>query len=234
MEHNPTRVSADTPSVYLETPAESRISQWLDHWCTNRFRTLLTWVALNGIMVGLFFLGFFGALVDGVDGVSRSISRFVSVDPTVQDIWRCVAIAAVVSSFQPVLLRLNGLRTIVWITAFAVGLCAFHFLFMRPDTLNVTPLLLPFALPGVALIGCRTRPWMTLVGGILIVSATGEIAVTLNGFPRFKDYWLTPWALGFAPGVLYPAVVIFGTKLIGQMEREGETRISQQRRCTAQ
>jgi len=90
-------VSTDIPRIHIEEPSANRVGAWLDWWCSSRWRALLIWIALNGVLVGLLFFGFFRELVGAVDAVARSISQVVYVVPTVRHLWDWIAVGVVIS-----------------------------------------------------------------------------------------------------------------------------------------
>jgi hypothetical protein len=116
--------------------------------------------------------------------------------------------------FQPILLRLNGWRSIAWISTAAL---AFTLCLTAPllSEMAENSWLLPGALgavviaPGIALIGYRSRPWMILIAGTLF-SATfwGAASTIISG--RLGNPVFT--AL-LAANVPYAAILLYGTEL---------------------
>jgi hypothetical protein len=102
------------------------------------------------------------------------------------------------------LLRLNLLRGVLWITAFSVVGAGRMFTGALPYTwlVRFLSLFLAAAIPGLALIGARTRPWMIVPAAACFSAAV----VAING-------WLDA-SLPIVVNVPYAAILLYGTQRI--------------------
>src|SRR5687768_12483202 len=108
-----------------EPDASPALSRWLDRWLEPRWRALLTWVALAVIATGLWT----PPISIGLTSLQKDLLRPVPI-AQLGMIGMIPFIAAPVfleTWFQPIVLRLGLVRTVIWITA-AIG-CHFATVF---------------------------------------------------------------------------------------------------------
>jgi hypothetical protein len=109
--------------------------------------------------------------------------------------------------FYPVALRLGSLRTVIWVGLAALGAqlfsCLWEFFTISGWVFHLRTL--PILLPGVALIGRRTRPWM-VVPATIAWTYCGAFGIGWNS--SFDFFSVAKMSLPYA------AILTFGTKLI--------------------
>jgi len=208
------QVLPQTQIAHDESPLTLHEEGWLDRWCSARWRALLTWIALDSISIAVIDLGFLNGIDEAMQRFARYISRFIAVPSSFVTMWPYITLAALFVWFQPLLLRLNGWRSIAWISAVTVVLA----LALSPPILShlgdkpwflLGALGIIVTLPGLTLIGYRSRPWMILIAGILFLPVFAVTASMIRD-PRFGG----PNSIGLlAANLPYAAVLLYGTKL---------------------
>ncbi len=178
-----------------------------------RWRTLVSWIALTAISVALVNAGLLKVAFKMADLFARRISSFVTVPREVVGIWSCIIMASTFVWFQPLLLRLNAWRSIAWVGAVAAAFTVSALSIAGDQSWGfyAAPGIC-LALPGMALIGWRSRPWMSLIAAALFSAmywfmAATEPAIISEAFgnPVFM-------ALVIA-NIPYAAALIYGTEL---------------------
>jgi hypothetical protein len=187
-----------------------RLNRWLDWWCEPPWRALLTWAALAVLSAwaadhGLLRLMLQGALflTDLEAKASPTLSNFslhliLPVNSMVLLVW-----------FEPFVLRLNLVRGLAWF-GLRLGLLVSGDLYGVRTPIAILFVLWPLTLliwsmlAVAVLYGWRSRPWLSVVGGVLMA---------------LLHYSLLRAGVGFRPAVLWPglayaAVVLFGTRRI--------------------
>jgi hypothetical protein len=187
-------------------------------------------VALSGILIGLARIQVLAKPIDAIEdfifnGVWRHVTDWliavIVVPPFVRTVWRCIAMALMLAWYQPLLLRLSGLRCAAWI-----GIVAFCIFALNRIAFPWHPIVtigMAAALPCVALIGSRSRPWMALFAGTLFAASLWLLA---NDAWLFIAMWLvfrnsvleaqTANSISIAllsGNVAYAAVLLYGTDL---------------------
>jgi hypothetical protein len=141
-------------------------------------------------------------LFSKVQYATRSILQVGALPPTLEDAWQISLEVALFTWFQPLLLRLGLVRGAYWVMVFS----AVCFARVLIDENSMTTLLiasfLAAALPGLALIGVRTRPWMIVPAAACFSAAA---------FGLFDEEGRL---LHLAANVPYPVILLYGTRLI--------------------
>jgi hypothetical protein len=119
---------------------------------------------------------------------------------SVRNVWRISFGVAMLTWFQPVLLRLGLFRGVLWFTLFAVICAARVFTGATSLTADASLLSLAAALPGLTLIGVRTRPWM-------ILPAAAAFSAMVIGLNR-DSHKFAP----LAANLPYAATLLYGTQ----------------------
>jgi hypothetical protein len=200
--------------AYDEPPLTPHEEGWLDRWCSARWRALLTWIALDSISIAVIDLGFLNGIDEAMQRFARYISRFIAVPSSVVTIWAYISLAVLFVWFQPLLLRLNGWRSIAWISAVTVVLA----LALSPPILShlgdkpwflLGALGIIITLPGLTLIGYRSRPWIMLIAGVLFLAVFWYTASLILSHRFGNPVFLSL----LAANLPYAAVLLYGTKL---------------------
>jgi len=200
------------PAEHPSEPEDRRALAWLDRWLEPRWRALLTWMALAAGTVALVELGGFGLIVE-LSNVVFIWAKAVLPNAVPPWWWPVAAIGAIYTFlwqwFAPVILRVGLWRSLTWlglavlITVSDLASVLFFRVF-GPDSNNDLHIAFAFALPGLAVAGRRSRPWMSLVGGVL-VAAAGFAANQLPGLSH-------PIIKGTLAHFIYAAVMLYGTR----------------------
>jgi hypothetical protein len=163
--------------------------------------------ALSGAFLDFAFVGCHQLLVKPAAGWIQSHFGY-SLDPRLG--WIC-SVQAMLSWFQPVVLRLGAVRVALWIAVYVLlGAGLIFSLDRAPGMYSVRDLIVIghwFGVPGMVVIGARTHPWQSFVGA---AAALGLLA-------------LFGWkALSFGSGSMvsglilanlpYAAVMLYGTE----------------------
>lgn len=180
---------------------------WLDRWFEPPWRAFVTWVVLAGLMGGALDHGGQDVVANMVESL---LDRVQGVLPTplflpIRRVALMSNILLLMFWFEPLALRLNRFRGLVWL-----GLRIVPFLVVQPfvnydyaliDTLIA---LVSSALAALLLRGARTRPWMAMVAGAL--AASFVFVVESSDFQT--GFWLWPSAMSLPSA----AVLLFGTR----------------------
>jgi hypothetical protein len=148
-------------AVAVETRPSGVRTSWLDRWCAVRWRALITWIVLTGVMS--LMLDFSEDwLFSQVQHAPQSILQIGALPSRLEDAWQISLEVALVTWFHPVLLRVGLFRGAYWVMVFSAVCFARVLIDENSTTILVIASFLAAALPGLALIGVRTRPWMIL------------------------------------------------------------------------
>ena len=209
-------MGVEDPTASPEEQNESPLNgpeSWLDWWCAARWRALLTWVALSWLMMR--FDNYWVRPVT-IDWIASWPFPSAAGRWYFGEMWLWACTYSLMGWFQPILLRLSLVRTVVWIGILVlsvevpkVGMSNGVMVsqgnapWMINDFVSAT-------LPGLALIGERSRPWMMIVAAALSVFVqwlSGSIAEWL-GFQRGQLYYAN-LVISSLP---YAAVLLYGTR----------------------
>ena len=190
----------------------------IDRWLQPRWRALLTWVVLSA--VSTWIAGHGEWIASASDFFLEHVANLLSfrLPMAVLQFAAPLSILLFVTWFPPVILRLGLARTALWLAISALlwlvlevqSLAAFssgspqpvELHWMRAATVGGV------GLPGLAVIGRRSRPWVSLIGGILTAGffsvCPTELADSLWG-------WVTPESI-------YGAVMLYGTSPLPRKE----------------
>ena len=198
-----------------EAPESAPRPSWLDRWFEPPWRAFLSWIALAAAM---------GWVVDhgGEELIVRAVGfPFDHLDTMLpaplpfrmREIAGLSNIALLLFWFEPFALRLNLLRGLAWLSL-RCGL--FAAVVALPLLSHVQQGSLSFAassmLSGALLLGCRTRPWMSVPGGVLMAA--------INYCFERSAHHPAPWLWFPAATFPYAAALIFGTRLIPRVAPE--------------
>ena len=178
--------------------------RWLDKWCAVRWRALATWFALSTLMCVALNFGVGEAVYERSIVFASKLGSWLAIPwRTLAFVWDSSATLFVITWFQPLLLRLSTPRAIGWIALSCVLPAVIGGLTTTPET-YILVLTCALSLTGLTLIGCRTRPWMTVVGAmayaaVFLLTANAPI----RGLPAL--------ALGSLP---YGGILLYGTRLL--------------------
>ena len=187
---------------------------WLDRWLEVRWVAFVTWIC----MVAVGSSPTYSWLESNMIAVTREIRAHVSWAPsgTVQAFGILTLRAVLTTWFQPLILRLDSNRVLLWILAQVIAVCVqMPFWLAGPELLSLIVGFLAqcggFGLCGAALIGRRSAPWMTVIGSVVYASIVGLV------------YWVEPnarWSLAATLGsVPYAAIILYGTHPITDHDR---------------
>jgi hypothetical protein len=200
------------PPSALHNSAE----RWLDRLLHQTMGRTAELDCTAGITVALVNLGLLKLALQAEDRFARKVSALVSRALRIVGVWNWITIALIFVWFQPLLLRLNAWRSIAWLGAFAFAFTASIWLYQSGGDSSGSFLLLAVglmaALPGVALIGWRSRPWMTLIAGALFSATFWFIGVHR---PFHLPIWLgnRVFIAVLAANIPYAALLLYGTDL---------------------
>jgi hypothetical protein len=179
---------------------------WLDRWCAVRWRAWLTWVVLAGVMGAIHGAGH-DALY-GMLSVLRSSPRFAQIANVVPPFWQhCAIFVLTMAWFPPWILRLGLRRSVLWVLlGIASMITLLHHLGFDGFWQRFLVLFATASVPGCALIGRRSRPWLATVGGACwgIIMAAGSDSA--------EDGWL--WLFSAVASAPYAFILLYGTELI--------------------
>jgi hypothetical protein len=190
----------------IQEPALSRHT-WLDQWLAVRWRALGTWVVL-AICTGLFLQHCFDRWIG--EAIRVVVLKFSSLGLALPvPFLELCNIFALLSWYQPVILRLRAIRCVLWVVSYVLlGLFVAYFfpdLFYRYRFSEAAVIAQLCGIPGLVVIGARTRPWMTLAGGVISLLA-------LLAQPLGILFWSWfAWVL-FVVNLPYAVVMIYGTR----------------------
>jgi hypothetical protein len=188
-------------AVAVETRPSGVRTSWLDRWCAVRWRALITWIVLTGVMS--LMLDFSEDwLFSQVQHATQSILQIGALPSRLEDAWQISLEVALVTWFHPVLLRVGLFRGAYWVMVFSAVCFARVLIDENSTTILVIASFLAAALPGLALIGVRTRPWMILPAAACF-SAAASVLYEEEGH-----------LLHLAASVPYPVILLYGTRLI--------------------
>jgi len=185
-------------SVHGTSP--SRITRWLDWWCSSRWRTLITWIALFDVSYAP-LPKHLGWLYDQLGVVTQSFAKLIPLPvATLQLAWLSCLVSLILSWYQPVLLRLSLIRGVLWLCAPLVVtfIAEFTGIRSRPWVFRMHDFVLLF-LPTLALIGIR-KPFL----GLVLAAAASGATIHLG---RFRYNWVMADAV-------YASIIILGTSRI--------------------
>jgi uncharacterized SAM-binding protein YcdF (DUF218 family) len=178
--------------------------QWLDKWCALRWRALATWVVLSTLMCVALNFGVGDAIYERSIHFASKLGSWLAIPwHTLASVWIESAALFVIMWFQSVLLRLSTARTLGWIALSCILPAATQGLTTSSET-YILASSCALAFTGLALIGWRTRPWMTVVAAmaysaVLLLTANAPI----RGLPAL--------ALASLP---HGAILLYGTRLL--------------------
>jgi len=199
--------------------AERRWWWWIDRWLEPRWRALLTWVVLAVLMTLITQSErFMGSVAAGVAWVFEGLLGGVLFELLPRLIGSNAIVIGMVSTsvlasawYQPLVLRVGLLRWSIWMCAnlliTAAAFAAAPALLTGPEWVSG----LFYGLPGLAILGRRTRPWMSLV-------AAG--VATVIGYSWWVSGRSDPWLNACWWTIIYGAVMLYGTE---PLARNGET-----------
>jgi hypothetical protein len=189
----------------------SRIAGWMDAWLAVRWRALLTWIVLAGLSGLALKMGY----IDWIEGVLRwvttELSPYLGTLPNLRYVVICQFLV-VLNWYQPVALNLGLGRCLLWIALSVVlGISAVVMLDRpyRPYDNHIINLLIVGLLggvPGLVVIGVRTRPWMTFVGAALAIG----LLITTGWTSKVLGLEALVFGMILA-NLPYAAVMIYGT-----------------------
>ena len=214
-----------------DTPFVTRVLRRLDWWFTPPWRALLTWIGLAILAecdygVGASYLVFKTSttLFMRVDGMLSA-----PVPPVFWQFARELDIALLYCWFEPLALRLNLRRGLVWLALRCLPTVVVAIVVSKVESASPWVRFVSTALPGLALIGWRSRPWMTVVGGAVQAGSRGAPGHMARRF-LYNLLVLVPalHSHGRVLGVLlgavfmlpFPMALLYGTRLLTPEERE--------------
>jgi hypothetical protein len=181
-----------------------------DRWLAPRWRALATWIliaTLTGLIIDTG--GTVKTLAWLYDLTGLVLNRFevdlgIFFPRSIQGLAYVPSILLLLFWFQPVVLRIGLGRGLIWVilgTIFGTTVIAAGDYLEPSDTgaLIAGQLL---GIPGLAAIGARTRPWMS----ILASGAATHVALFL--MPHNQR---TPWYAFAVPNVIYGALMLYST-----------------------
>jgi hypothetical protein len=180
---------------------------WLDWWCAVRWRAFLTWVALSWLMMR--FDNYWSRQV-ALDWITTRLAPSTARGWFLTSTWVSLCTACLMGWFQPILLRLSLVRTIAWIGTLVLGdllpdVLALHgeFRWMYYEFYSAS-------LPGVVLIGERSRPWMIIPAAALsvFIQCVSMSLAEWQGFSSGHVYY-ADFVISSVP---YAAVLLYGTR----------------------
>ena len=198
-----------------ESPESAPRPSWLDRWFEPPWRAFLSWMVLAAAM---------GWVLDhGGSRLIRSMVGFLftqlnpmlpaPLPPMVQGFAMSSNAMLLLFWFEPFALRLNLLRGLAWLSLRCSAFAAFVWFALWPHALSGSlGLAASSVLSGAVLHGCRTRPWMSVPGGVLMAAT----------FYSFEPSAYPPALWQWIPAMTFPyaAALIFGTRLIPRAGRE--------------
>jgi hypothetical protein len=198
-----------------DAPPAARLSRWLAGWLEPRWRAVLTWVALAGLMGWLIFDPITAHWIERMGGVYfRAVNQaanshlpgWLRYAPAIGTMFLCGC------WFEPLLLRLDLFRGLAWIAlrtlapasvkVFAGGLSAFMAALVIGAALGLSVLVLR---------GWRSRPWMPVIAIPLMILVYCLLVISEITMPS--------WLLGAALAFPSAAVLLYGTRLLTPEER---------------
>jgi len=188
-------------------PPAVRAGRWIEWWFAARWRTLITWAVFAGASACLIDSGFRGWMDLLTRRLSMTLRSLTGYSPTAAFL-EMASVFGVMCWFQPLCLRLGVIRSTLWIVSYvAVGLVIYmvyplisnRFSEALFDAVLLPPML---GLPGLAVIGVRTRAWISPCAAILS-------SIAVFAFWRSEGSLLTGALLANVP---YAALMIYGTK----------------------
>lgn len=188
---------------------------WRDWWFAPRWRALLTWVGLALVARGLNQEGIRKSMGEVLDFLPQKMQAILHV-PWPREIDYFVFfgnIALLACWFEPIVLRLNLRRALIWIVLrcvpFAVTTAFFE---DHNQVLEIIAIVVCSALAVPLLQRWRSRPWMSIIGGMLMAGAAYY-------FPM-RNLSFQPWMWNPASSLPYAFVLLYGTRLLTPVERE--------------
>ena len=201
------RDSYDAGSSGGRESAAVRAGRWVEWWFAARWRTVITWAVFAGASACLIDSGFRGWMDLVTRRLSMTLRSLIGYSPTAAFL-EMASVFGVMCWFHPLCLRLGVIRSTLWIVSYvAVGLVIYmvyplisnRFSGALFDAVLLPPML---GLPGLAVIGIRTRPWISPCAAIVS-------SIAVFAFWRNEGSLLTGALLANVP---YAALMIYGTK----------------------
>lgn len=174
--------------------------RWLDRWLEPRWRGLLTWLVLATLTAATFPRLVPTRIPYRTAGwVSDILYKFFA-DP-IADFAVAAAFSLSVSVlvywFQPIILRISIVRTLIWLALAGVILVLVEIIHPQSGWTLLSGQV--FGIAGLAVSGARTRPWLSLVGGLFAFA----IVCLLEGNSRSGQM--------IVGNLIYGAVMLYGT-----------------------
>ena len=142
-------------------PALTGFESWLDDWFSARWRALASWMLLVGLSQSALEYGAGPALDHAASIVAATLQRYVGFSPP-EWVMLTFSVFTLLCWFQPIVLRLDLIRGVLWVMTYAVFGTALTSLLSvsRSITVDVAWRLVVgqcCGLPGLVAIGARSR-----------------------------------------------------------------------------
>ena len=192
-----------------ESPESAPRQSWLDRWFEPPWRAFISWMVLAAGMGWVLQHGGGQLIQRTVDFLFNHLNAMLPapLPPKMRRVAIASNVLLLLFWFEPVALRLNLLRGLA-LLSLRCGLVAVvgSLNMASADVLVLFSYLTSLALCVPVLHGWRTRPWMALVGSVLM-AGVWLYFVSSHTLPVA---WLAFPAMTFP----YAAALIFGTRLI--------------------
>jgi hypothetical protein len=193
-----------------ESPQSTPHLRWLDWWCEPPWRALLTWMALAALSGWALNQGSMRLFTLSMGLVFDLESRFALPVPTfVHAIAYCTSAFLLLLWFEPFVLRLNLLHGIAWMGLRLIPFVLTDFWAITHNgDLSVKRAIALFVwsvLAVAVLHRCRSRPWISVIGGALM--AVADYILERSGISINKTWvWMPVMTLPYA------AILLYGTR----------------------
>lgn len=200
----------------------SPLKLWLDRWLAPPWRALLTWLALSALSGWMYDRGVWhgvSTVLAATDRVVSTILDTIDLPPMPPFVHRAAFITNMLVIwfwFEPIILRLNLFRGLSWLVlrcvpSLVLGLGAASYTLNGPSQFLASSVL-----TAPLLFRWRTRPWMTVIGGVLM---TGMVYATSWLFDLFQLTAGNDWWRGPLMNLPFAAILLYGTRLLRPEER---------------
>jgi hypothetical protein len=193
-----------------ETSENECSERWLDGWFEPRWQAVLIWLTLAGVSGAVIDTRAFQWGFDNLYGtlIKQTARLGLAVPGGLREIIAFCNVFVLMTWFHPVALRLNLSRTLIWLAICTTCCFAFFIIEFRYwDRLGVLFFTAGPGIAGLALIGWRTRPLMSVVASVLAACVV-QCLLWFQVRTASGPYWLILMAVNLP----YALVMIYGTK----------------------